>query len=110
MLCKVEKVGSGLAWANKTQGYEIISVEECQEKITVDWRYVGMCYHPPYNPNAIAQADPCGFLVPYLPGTNIQITCPFEEKRKETVCTHQPERFDFLRLRYNYCPYCGRKL
>jgi len=94
MLCKVKKVGE--------DEYKITSIEECHLPIGVKWweeSYVRLTpstlkHHS--NPNAVYGKE--NWLVPYLPGTNIQITCPFEEKKKEKC---QPNHDS------GFCPECG---
>jgi len=91
MLCKVKKVGE--------DNYKIISVKECHLPIEVEWRRqdaIGAMRNPNVRvpKNCFDKWGHCVIMeVPCLPGTDIQITCPFKKK---------------VKCHLDYCPQCGR--
>lgn len=73
MLCKAVKEWIPI---KKREVYRILSVEQCNLPIEVDWRR-----QPHYRTGS---GQPISYsLRPYLPGTDVLITCEFTEKKKE---------------------------
>lgn len=99
MLCKAKKVPSLKPWEDSNWYYKILSVEQCNLPIKVDWRKCKYepehdptdCIHPDVEKTNLVETCPFRYLdsgcrkAPYLPDTDIMITCEFEEKLKEPV-------------------------
>ena len=99
MLCKAEKKHSGKPWDEsnwyyKIPYYKITDVVECNLPIKVDRRackYVrpseGMpCFKHQQGKDCPLSHQYACFRAPYLPGTDIMITCKFEERKDEEKC------------------------
>lgn len=97
MLCKVRKVGE--------HNYQIISVEECHLPIEVEWQQPVGFYC-----RANLRVEHCHWKAPYLPGTNIQIICPFEEKKKKCQRNYCPQCSCPVLPDDKFCRYCGTRL